>query len=106
MFSSDKWKLSGPAASIDGKRIEAIVLDSRDFWPHVAYCLRAAIPILKVFRLVDSYTSPSMGFLRKAMDQGKKKKKEVISIIQKFQECNSFFICSIIIVTYMTFYVL
>lgn len=83
MFSSDKWKLSRSAASQEGKRIEAIVLDSRDFWLHVAYCLRAAMPILKVFRMVDSYTSPSMGFIRKAMDQAKEKIGSNFNNVQK-----------------------
>lgn len=77
------WKLSRSAASQEGKRIEAIVLDGRDFWLHVAHCLRAAIPILKVFRMVDSYTSPPRGFIRKAMDQAKEKIGSNFNNVQK-----------------------
>ncbi len=83
MFSSKKWKLSRFAASQEGKRIEAIVMDSRGFWSRVTYCLRSAIPILSVLRMVDSYTSPSMGFIRKAMDRAKEKIRSNFNNVQK-----------------------
>ncbi|CAN0906385.1 hypothetical protein LINGRAHAP2_LOCUS24214 [Linum grandiflorum] len=52
MFSSEKWKKSAFSSSREGKRIQGIVMDGR-FWTNVHTCLCAAMPLVKVLRLVD-----------------------------------------------------
>ncbi|CAN1787713.1 hypothetical protein LINPERHAP1_LOCUS17765 [Linum perenne] len=52
----------------EGKRIQGIVLDSI-FWTSVLTCLRDAMPLMKVLRLVDSDESPSMPFLYLELNQ-------------------------------------
>uniref|UniRef100_A0A2N9ENN1 BED-type domain-containing protein n=1 Tax=Fagus sylvatica TaxID=28930 RepID=A0A2N9ENN1_FAGSY len=73
MISSSKWKSSKFVTTKEGRRFEAIVLDSRGFWPYVTSCLRAAAPLIKVLRLVDSDEPPAMGFLYEAMDRAREK---------------------------------
>jgi hypothetical protein len=43
------------------------------FWHDVTICIKAAYPLIKVLRLVDSYEKPAMSFIYKAMDEAKKK---------------------------------
>ncbi|CAN1188844.1 hypothetical protein LINPERHAP2_LOCUS39570 [Linum perenne] len=64
MFSSETWRKSTFSTTREGKRIQGIALDSR-FWTSVLTCLRAAMPLMKVLRLVDSDELPSMPFLYK-----------------------------------------
>jgi hypothetical protein len=73
MISSSKWKSSKFVTTKEGRRFEAIVLDSRGFWPYVTSCLRAAAPLIKVLRLVDFDEPPAMGFLYEAMDRAREK---------------------------------
>jgi hypothetical protein len=47
-------------------------LDNR-FWHDVTICIKAAFPLIKVFRLVDSDEKSAMGFIYKAMDEVKEK---------------------------------
>jgi len=47
-------------------------LDSR-FWHDVTICIKAAYPLIKVLRLVDSDEKPAMDFIYKAMDEAKEK---------------------------------
>lgn len=70
MFASDKWKCSKFANAKDGRSIHSIVMENQGFWRHVASCLRATIPLLRVLRLVDSDTPP-MGFIYHAMESAK-----------------------------------
>jgi hypothetical protein len=71
MFSSSTWKSSKYAASKQGRKIQIIALDSRGFWKNVLTCLKAANPLIKVLRLVDSDVAPAMGFIYEAMDRAK-----------------------------------
>ncbi|XP_023731398.1 uncharacterized protein LOC111879161 [Lactuca sativa] len=67
MFASKKW-LSTNYAGIDaGKNVEDIIMDHLGFWPSVVTCLKAAGPLMKVLRLVDSDSKPAMGFIYQAM---------------------------------------
>ncbi|CAN1340723.1 hypothetical protein LINPERPRIM_LOCUS38942 [Linum perenne] len=66
----------------EGKRIQGIALDSR-FWTSVLTCLRAAMPLLKVLRLVDSDESPAMPFLYLELNQAMEKIKSNFSNIEK-----------------------
>jgi len=54
------------------KRIQSYVLDSK-FWHDVTTCIKAAYPLIKVLRLVDSDEKLAMGFIYKSMDQAKEK---------------------------------
>ncbi|CAN1121524.1 hypothetical protein LINPERPRIM_LOCUS2227 [Linum perenne] len=65
-----------------GKRIQGITLDSR-FWTSVLTCLRAAMPLMKVLRLVDSNGLPSMPFLYLELNQAMEKIKSNFSNIEK-----------------------
>ena len=49
-----------------------MVLDSR-FWRNVLTCLKAALPLIKVLRLVDSDEQPTMGFIYPEMERAKQK---------------------------------
>ncbi|XP_052302022.1 uncharacterized protein LOC127904109 [Populus trichocarpa] len=48
----------------EGKRIQNCVLDNR-FWHDVTICIKAAFPLIKVLRLVDSDEKPVMSFIYK-----------------------------------------
>jgi hypothetical protein len=70
MFTSKQWKDGPFAKTKDGKLVQNIVLD-KDFWKNVILCLRAAFPLLRVLRMVDSDEEPAMGLIYEAMDQAK-----------------------------------
>ncbi|XP_042410002.1 uncharacterized protein LOC121999379 [Zingiber officinale] len=70
MFSSQSWKTSRFAKTNEGKCVEQTISDSK-FWHNVVVCLKAAIPLIKVLRLVDSEEKPAMGFIYNAMDSAK-----------------------------------
>jgi hypothetical protein len=72
MFTSNQWNSCRFARIEEGKRIQNCVLDSR-FWYDVTICIKAAFPLIKVLRLVDSDEKPAMGFIYKAMDEAKEK---------------------------------
>ncbi|KAI3520133.1 hypothetical protein L1887_09357 [Cichorium endivia] len=76
MFASEQWLTSSYAKSDSGKIIKAIIMDSLGFWPSVAACLRAAHPLMKVLRRVDSDSKPAMGFIYQDMVLAKKEIKE------------------------------
>ncbi|XP_074293200.1 uncharacterized protein LOC141620158 [Silene latifolia] len=61
LFASDKWKGSNFGKSVEGKNVQRIVLDTRGLWPGIITCLRAALPLVKVLRMVDSDENPAMG---------------------------------------------
>lgn len=75
MFASEQWVTSNFAKIEIGKNVESIVLDNVGFWKSVSTCLTAAIPLIKVLRMVDSDT-PAMGVIYHAMI---KARKEIIS---------------------------
>ena len=72
MFTSTKWRGSR-FNSAEGKVVQGIVLDSCGFWPNVASCLKAALPITKVLRLVGSDKKPVMPLMYDEMDHAKDK---------------------------------
>ncbi|GKF06209.1 hypothetical protein Tco_0036877, partial [Tanacetum coccineum] len=76
MFAFEKWMSSNFAKLEIGKNIESIVLNTSGFWGSVSTCLLVAIPLIKVLRMVDSDSTPAMGFIYQAM---MKAKKEIIS---------------------------
>ncbi|KAM3299564.1 hypothetical protein ACQJBY_040854 [Aegilops geniculata] len=82
MFTSTKWRGSR-FNSAEGKVVQGIVLDSRGFWPNVATCLKAALPIIKVLRLVDSDEKPAMPFIYDEMDRAKDKIKQNFNNVKK-----------------------
>uniref|UniRef100_A0A453DM56 Uncharacterized protein n=1 Tax=Aegilops tauschii subsp. strangulata TaxID=200361 RepID=A0A453DM56_AEGTS len=57
--------------SAEGKVVQGIVLDSCGFWPNVATCLKVALLIIEVLRLVDSDEKPAMSFIYDEMDHAK-----------------------------------
>ncbi|WOK98165.1 hypothetical protein Cni_G06875 [Canna indica] len=62
MFASNQWKHSRFVGIPDRKYVERIFMDSR-FWASVNSCLKAAYPLIKVLRMVDSDEKPAMGGL-------------------------------------------
>ena len=44
-----------------------------NFWHDVTICIKAAYPLIKFLRLVDSDEKPAMSFIYEAMDQAKEK---------------------------------
>ncbi|GKD96402.1 SCAN domain-containing protein, partial [Tanacetum coccineum] len=81
MFASEKWENSNFAKSHAGKNIESIVFDNVGFWILVNTCCTAAIPLIKVLRMVDS-DSPAMGFILDAMVNAKKEIKFMYKDVQ------------------------
>ncbi|XP_042441219.1 uncharacterized protein LOC122026547 [Zingiber officinale] len=85
MFSSQSWKTSRFAKTNEGKCVEQTISDSK-FWHNVVVCLKAAIPLIKVLRLVDSEEKPAMGFIYNAMDCAKEQiQANLNNVKRKFQ---------------------
>lgn len=82
MFTSTKWR-GGRFNSAEGKVVQGIILDSRGFWPNVATCLKVALPVIKVLRLVDSDEKPAMPFSYDEMDCAKNKIKQNFNNVKK-----------------------
>ncbi|CAN0904196.1 hypothetical protein LINGRAHAP2_LOCUS22955 [Linum grandiflorum] len=82
MFSSDKWKKSTFSSIREGKQIQLIVMDS-GFWTDVLRCLQAAMPLIKVLRLVDSDDRPTMPFLYLELNEAMQKIKKNIYNVEK-----------------------
>ena len=80
MFTSTQWRGSR-FNSTEGKVVQGIVLHG--FWPNVATCLKAALPIIKVLRLVDSDEKPAMPFIYDEMDRAKDKIKQNFNNVKK-----------------------
>ncbi|XP_059658347.1 uncharacterized protein LOC132304614 [Cornus florida] len=92
LFTSSKWKSSKFARTRQRKRVEGVAFDNRNFWINVANCLKAAIPLIKILRLVDSDERPAMEFIYGAMDRAKEEIKKNFNGIKKWYEP----ICTII----------
>ena len=60
MFASEKWVNCIFTRSKEGINVENIILDKL-FWGFVSSCLKAAIPMVRVLRTVDSDRTPAMG---------------------------------------------
>ncbi|XP_074305125.1 uncharacterized protein LOC141640129 [Silene latifolia] len=83
LFASDKWKGSKFCKSVEGKNVQRIVLDTKGFWPGIITCLRAALPLVKVLRMVDSDENSVMGFIYEAMTRAKDQIKENFNHVEK-----------------------
>nr|GEY85322.1 hypothetical protein [Tanacetum cinerariifolium] len=86
MFASEKWTSSNFSKLEIGKNIESIVLDTSGFWGSVSTCLLAAIPLIKVLQMVDSDSSPVMGFIYHAMKKAKEDIKSNCKSVQSRYE--------------------
>ncbi|XP_074318448.1 uncharacterized protein LOC141655260 [Silene latifolia] len=82
-FASAKWRNSKFGKSIEGKKVQRIILDTRGFWPGVVTCLKAALPLVKVLHMVDSDENPAMGFIYEAMSRAKNQIKENFNSVEK-----------------------
>ena len=82
MFYSEQWRCNKFAKTKEGKRIHAIVMDNNGFWRLVVKCLKAAIPLLKVPRIVNSDTPP-MGFIYLEMEKAKEEIQKNFINVQK-----------------------
>ena len=91
MFASEKWTSSNFSKLEIGKNIESIVLDTSGFWGSVSNCLLAAVLLIKVLRMVDSDSTPAMGFIYQAMT---KAKEEIIANYKQVQS-RYFFHCNL-----------
>ncbi|CAN6439961.1 unnamed protein product [Victoria cruziana] len=70
MFSSDDWSAYQGAF----KRKASLVVDiifNNDFWQSCVMLLKICLSLLKVLRLADSESRPSIGYLYEAMDKAK-----------------------------------
>ncbi|XP_048491084.1 uncharacterized protein LOC104901267 [Beta vulgaris subsp. vulgaris] len=83
LFASNKWKNSKFVNSVEGKKVQRIILDTQGFWKSVTTCLKAALPIVKVLRMVDSDEKPAMGFIYQAMTQAKDRIKENFNNVER-----------------------
>ena len=82
MFTSNQWSSCRFARIEEGKRIQNCVLDNR-FWHDVTIYIKAAYPLIKVLRLVDSDEKPAMGFIYKSMDEAKEKTQVNFGYVKK-----------------------
>ena len=82
MFTSIQWRSCRFSKIEEGKRIQSCVLDNK-FWHDVTTCIKAAYPLIKVLRLVDSDEKPTMSFIYEAMDQAKEKMQVNFGSIKK-----------------------
>lgn len=94
LFASNKWKSSKFATTVEGKKIQRIVLDTRGFWQSVLTCLKGALPLVKVLRMVDSDENPAMGFIYEAMAQAKNQIKTNFNNVEKKYVFFSLFVYS------------
>ena len=44
-----------------------------NFWPHIAFCIKTAIPLVCALREVDSEEIPTIGYIYELMDLAKDK---------------------------------
>ncbi|GLU21317.1 hypothetical protein SLE2022_374630 [Rubroshorea leprosula] len=82
MYSFIKWKHSKYSKMRDEKFVEKVTLD-RNFWQTITTCLKAAYPLIKVLRLVDSDENPTMPFIYEKMDCCKEKIQENFKNVKK-----------------------
>lgn len=59
------------------------VMNSRGFWPNVLACLKGAMPLVRVLRVVDTDEKPAMPFIYAAMDHAKEMIKDNFNKVKK-----------------------
>nr|XP_007147219.1 hypothetical protein PHAVU_006G105700g [Phaseolus vulgaris]ESW19213.1 hypothetical protein PHAVU_006G105700g [Phaseolus vulgaris] len=82
MFTSSEWQSSQFAKTRDGGLVENLILD-KGFWKNILNCLRGALPLIKVLRMVDSHEKPAMGFIYEEMDIAKEKIQNLFNGVSK-----------------------
>ncbi|KAK1384087.1 hypothetical protein POM88_021822 [Heracleum sosnowskyi] len=70
MFVSEEWIASKWSKENSGKRATATVLKI-SFWRNIAFALKVCGPLIKVLRIVDGETKPSMRYIYGAMERAK-----------------------------------
>ncbi|WOK98033.1 hypothetical protein Cni_G06742 [Canna indica] len=71
MFVSEEWASNTYVGKDDGDSVKEIVLGDSRFWKFLTYCCSCVSPLVKVLRLVDGDSKPSMGYIYKVMDRAK-----------------------------------
>jgi len=82
MFTSNEWQSSQLVKTRDGGLVENLILD-KEFWKNILNCLRGALPLIKVLRMVDSDEKPAMGFIYEEMDIAKEKIQSLFNGVSK-----------------------
>ncbi|XP_068500402.1 uncharacterized protein [Phaseolus vulgaris] len=82
MFTSSEWQSSQFAKTRDGGLVENLILD-KGLWKNILNCLRGALPLIKVLRMVDSDEKPTMGFIYEKMDIAKEKIQNLFNGVSK-----------------------
>jgi len=82
MFTSSEWQSSQFAKTRDGRLVENLILD-KGLWKNILNCLRGALPLIKVLRMVDSDEKPTMGFIYEEMDIAKEKIQNLFNGVSK-----------------------
>jgi len=82
MFTSSEWQSSQFAKTRDGGLVENLILD-KGFWKNILNCLRGALPLIKVLRMVYSDEKPAMGFIYEEMDIAKEKIQNLFNGVSK-----------------------
>ncbi|XP_068503728.1 uncharacterized protein [Phaseolus vulgaris] len=82
MFTSSEWQSSQFAKTRDGGLVENLIMD-KGFWKSILNCLRGALPLIKVLRMVDSDEKPAMGFIYEEMDRAKEKIQNLFNGVSK-----------------------
>ena len=72
MFTSEEWQSSQFVKTRNGGFVESLILDKK-FWKNILNCLRGAMPLIKVLRMVDSDEKPAMRFIYEEIDLAKEK---------------------------------
>ncbi|KAH6776392.1 hAT transposon superfamily protein [Perilla frutescens var. hirtella] len=85
MFGSPEWELCKYSKSKKGKDVYGVVMSLR-FWSGVGLCLQVFTPLIKVLRIADGDTKPSMGFLYGELIQAKEDIKISLSNLPKNYE--------------------
>ncbi|KAH9612281.1 hypothetical protein KSS87_003288 [Heliosperma pusillum] len=75
--------LSKFGKSVEGKNVQRIVLDTSGFWPGIITCLKAALPLVKVLRMVDSGENPAMSFIYEAVIKAKEQIRANFNNVEK-----------------------
>ncbi|KAG6503478.1 hypothetical protein ZIOFF_035793 [Zingiber officinale] len=47
MFASEDWVSSPLSQTTQGKVVKRIVINDPNFWPHVAFCVKSVVPLIK-----------------------------------------------------------
>ena len=83
MFASEEWASSTYASKFDGDLVRGIILEDSRFWRSLTYYCSCVSSLVKVLRLVDGDSKPSMGYIYEAMDRAKEQ------IAKNFQNVES-----------------